>query len=294
MGSLTVTNLSTLLFKKNQGVPSTLDTTAVFSEPNRPARSAVFQNQIYAEVIPSTAPSDLVNATLDDNGASIAGSLAGKTSTASPMIRKYVQIPLVVIAGTQANAYEAPLDALYGRVLQKAVPFNADVAGSYLYTLYKNDGVTVIPFGSGNWVLDNEAGVLTFYAYATLSGVSAALPPKITFYRYVGQLGAATASQTQAQITDSALTFTKPETFFGGSTTAVDDTLHAIIVDNRDLASLSNTYGMSLQFGGNFDGAWRIVVYGGSGVSNATSLQMQVRLGGVWKSKGAYSPGPSN
>lgn len=292
MGSLTLTDLSTLLFKKSQGVPSTLDTTASFSEPNRPARAAVFQNQIYAETIPVVAPSDLSTASVDDAGAALSGSLAGKTSTASPMIRKYVKVPLTVIAGTQQNAYEAPLDATYGRVLQNSIPFNSDAGGSYVYTLYKNDGVTVIPFGLGNWNLDNEAGVLTFYSFSSISGVSALLPPVISYYRYVGALGAATAAQTQSVITNSALTFTKPESFAGGSTTAVDDTLHAVVVDNRDLAALNNSPGMSLQFGGDYNGAWRVVVYGGNGVATATSLQIQVRLAGIWVTKSAFSPGP--
>lgn len=209
MSTYSNTDLATYLFKKSLGVPNTLDNTAPFSEPVRPARASVQQTQIYAEQIPAVAPSDIASATLDNGGAALAGSLVGKTSTASPMIKKYVKVPLVVIPGTQESAYECALDATYGRVLQDAIPFNTDPNASYVYTLYKNDGVTVIPFGLGNWLLDVESGVLTFYSYsfATL-GVSAALPPKISFYRYVGSKGAATAAQTQANITNSALTFT--------------------------------------------------------------------------------------
>lgn len=286
----TTVDFATLLFKKNLNAPSTLDTTAVFSEPNRPALPAVYQSQIFAEKIPSTAPSDIANATTDDLGASLAGSYAGKTSTASPMIRKYVKIALTVVPGTQDNAYEAQLDPTYGRVLQNTVPYNNDPIGSYLYNIYKNDGVTPIVFGMGSWVLDTTSGILTFYAYNAASlGISAASPPKVSFYRYVGAFGAATAAQTQSQITGSALTFTKQETFSGGSTTALDDTLAAIMVDTRNLNNIASTSdAMALQFGGNFDGSWRVVVSGAQGESQGSSFQIQVRIAGAWQTKGSF------
>ncbi len=250
----TTTDFATLLYKKSLGQPSTLDTTAVFSEPNRPALPAVLQTQIWAQAIPTVAPSDITSATTDDLGATLTGSYAGKTSTASPMIRKYVKVPLTVVPGTQENAYEAILDPTYGRVLQDTIPYNTDALGSYLVQIYKNDGVTIVPFGLNSWNWDFSSGIITFYAYnAATLGISAAAPPKVSFYRYVGQKGASTASQVQSQITGSALTFTKQETFSGGSTTAVDDTLAAIMVDTRNLANIPSTSdAMALQFGGNF------------------------------------------
>lgn len=109
----------------------------------------MLQTQIYAQQIPSVAPSDLASVTTDDLGAALTGSYAGKTSTASSQIRKYVKIPLTVIPGTQDNAYEAVLDGTYGRVLQDCVPYNVDPLGSYLVQIYKSDGTTIIPFGQG-------------------------------------------------------------------------------------------------------------------------------------------------
>lgn len=106
---------------------------------------------------------------------------------------------------------------------------------------------------------------------------------------FPGAKGAATASQTQSQITSSALTFTKPETFDGGSTTAVDDTLASVIVDDRNLSTISSTsLAMALQWGGNYDQSWRVVIAGASGESQGSSFQIQVRLGGVWQTKSAF------
>ena len=290
MTTFTTVDLSTLLYKKSLGIPNTLDTTASFSEVVRPARSSVFQNQIYAEQIPTVAPSDLSNITTDDASNSIVGSVVGKRSTTSLMIRRYIKVPLVVVPGSNAQAFECALDATFGRVLQDSIPFNIDPNGSYVYTLYKNDGTTVIPFGLQNWNLDNESGILTFYSDASVIGVTASSPPKISFYRYVGQKGAQTSQQTTSTISSSALTFTQPETFIGGSTTDYTDPNASIILDNRNIANLASTVpSMSLMFGGNYDGAWRLSIFGGDGNASMTSLHFQVRINGLWQTKDVYS-----
>lgn len=289
--SFTTSEQVALLYKKLLGAPSTLETTEFFSEPSRPARPAVFQSQFLSEKIPDVAPSDLAAATLDDVGAPLAGSLAGKTSMLADgaMVRRYLKVALTAIPGTQENAYECALDATHGRVLQDAIPFNYDSNGSYLYTVYKNDGVTEIPFGSGSWLLDTESGVLTFYARENVTGVSAALPPKISFFRYVGQKGAATSEATAAAIANQAIDFSKEIVFSGGSTTAADDTLAAIQLDTRDIAALPTTApSMSVQLGGDTDGSWRIVIYGGGGDATRTSLQIEARIGGAWVSKQSF------
>lgn len=74
----------------------------------------------------------------------------------------------------------------FSRVLQAVIPYDFG-NGGYNTKLYKADG-TQIYFGEGNWLLDNYSGVLTFYGNLP-SGVSASLPPGITFYRYVGNIG---------------------------------------------------------------------------------------------------------
>lgn len=275
-----------LLFKKGLGVPSTNSNSEFYSEPTRPARAAVFQSQFFSEAIPATAPTDLVNATVDDVGATLTGSLAGKTSTVSTMVKRFVKVPLVEVVGSNGGAFESPVntvDASKGRILNNSIPFSYDSAGSYLVRVYKADG-SEIPFSAGSWIFDSDCGILTFYSVGDLTGVSAASPPSISVYTYCGAIGAQTAAQTIASISGQSIKFTAPEIFDGGTAGAVDSTLNALIVDDRNLQLLdSSTPAMSMSFGGNYDGSWRILVYGGSN----TSLQFQTRVSGTWVTKSA-------
>jgi hypothetical protein len=280
MATLTTAMQVAALFKKSMGKPSTNINNAFYSEPSRPARPAVQQSQFYSEAIPDVAPADLASATTDELGATLTGSIVGKKSSAAP-IKKYIKVPLVEVAGSNGTAFECALDATYGRVLQDAIPFNQDPAGSYLIHIYKSDG-SEIPFGSGQWIVDCEAGVLTFYT--TITGVSSSQLPTISFFRYVGAKGAQTSAQVVSAIANQAITFTAPETFAGGDTATTGDGLAAIQLDTRNLKTLSDTVpAMALQIGGDYDGSWRWVVFGGSN----TSMQFQTRVSGSWVSKTA-------
>lgn len=73
-------------------------------------------------------------------------------------------------------------NAFYLTDLKDAIPFNFG-DGSYNYQL-KNNINQVIPFGLGDWIVDNDAGVVTFY-----STVPSDMPPKITFCKYIGLKG---------------------------------------------------------------------------------------------------------
>ena len=103
-----------------------------------------------------------------------------------------VKIELEEVSGSNGAAYQGPL--VNGvRLLENIIPFNFNSATdntSYAYTLYKNDGTTEIPFGTGEWVIDHNSGVITFYDLSGISGVASGTPPKITFYKYVGTIGA--------------------------------------------------------------------------------------------------------
>ena len=86
-----------LLIKKFFGKPSTSTSLQFFQEAGLDSRPSVFQDQIYQDTIPATAPNDIKTATQDDDGASITGSVKGKTSSSNPMVRKYVKVQLVKI-----------------------------------------------------------------------------------------------------------------------------------------------------------------------------------------------------
>lgn len=190
-----------LLFKNLLGKPSTDTTRKFFQEPSRPSRPAVIANtQLWSDVIPSTAPSDLVSLTessLGDDGNIIKGNLYGKTSSTNQFIKRYIKIPLNMIIGTNNLAYEADIDPVNNntKVLQDSIPFNFDISGSYEIKIYKNSSYDInepqIPFGpsGGEWLIDNTGGVLTFYDYEILTGVDEFNPPLISFYRYIGAKG---------------------------------------------------------------------------------------------------------
>ena len=69
-----------------------------------------------------------------------------------------------------------------GNTFKDIIPFNFTIGTgtTYNYTITDSIG-TAIAFGQGDWLLDTEAGVLTFY-----NTVPANMPPKISFYKYVG------------------------------------------------------------------------------------------------------------
>lgn len=80
--------------------------------------------------------------------------------------------------------------------LKDSIAFNFG-DGTYNYFLTTSTG-TQIAFGQGDWVVDNDQGLLTFYGTVP-TGVSQSTPPRISFYKYVGGKGlnvAADASGT--------------------------------------------------------------------------------------------------
>jgi hypothetical protein len=189
---------SNLLIKKFFGKPSTSDSLQFFQEPSIASKASVYTANIWAQSddIPATAPADLQSYSgNDDEGNTVVGSLVGKTSGTNAIIKKYIKVELEHISGSSNRAYQAPANS-GDRCLKDAIPFNTDASGTYLYTLHKNNGSTVINFGESEWVVDTDAGVLTFYDAAP-SGVSSSDPPKITFYRYIGTKGIGSSSSIE-------------------------------------------------------------------------------------------------
>ena len=299
-----------LLFKKLMGKPSTLDSNKFFQEPSRPSRPTIIaSSQIWSKDLPSTAPSDLQaldETSTDDNGNSIVGSFVGKTSSECTYIKRYIKVPLTMVVGADDKSFECTdsnishpsgyadgnyktssgtssdtgsdlgSSATYGRVLQDAIPFNIDPAGSYGHQLYRYDNSS-IAFGAagGDWVIDTEGGIVTFYNWSSGLSINESNPPCVSFYRYVGTKGVSN-SDTEQQL------------FAGG----VDDngshldSLQAIQVDDANIASLGiNNLSQCLQFGATLDGSWRIGAIGGGGDPVDTRFVIQVRNNGTWHSK---------
>lgn len=190
------------LYKKSLLKPSINNTLQYFQEPAIINRQHVLNNQILRDSIPYEVPSELREATTDDDGNNIIGSTVGKTSN-NGIVKKYVKLTLEAVAGSNNIAYKGPNDSNGESLLKYAIPFNHNPYSdnrSYTYTLYKNDGTTVIDYGDGEWIFDVDSGIVTFYAYDKITSVNSSLPPKITFYKYTGTIGIDVSSITSSHI----------------------------------------------------------------------------------------------
>lgn len=128
---------------------------------------------------PSVRPSSILTdwSLVPTDGISVPQNITD--AIANGILAKYTDLALTHIPNTHSFRHDS---------LKNAVPFNYG-DGAYNYALKTNAGAP-LPFGSGDWVLDTEGGILTFYDEgAWVAGVSEILPPKITFYRYTGRTG---------------------------------------------------------------------------------------------------------
>jgi hypothetical protein len=160
--ALTASAIASRLFKKSNGFGETLVSRDFFEEP-KTGKDIIFSDQIWSQsnLIPLTAPSL-------SNGAS------------QGVVQYFEKLTLTHVSGSLGKSF-------YSSNLVDTIAFNFDSnGGSYNYQLYKNDGVTSIAFGDGDWLVDTSAGLVTFYGTLP-SGVSDVLPPKISFYKYIGE-----------------------------------------------------------------------------------------------------------
>jgi len=163
----TTDQLTNYLYKRSLFVGTTNTETQFFSEPKKDY-PPVYPLQVWAQqaIIPATAP------VLPPNGIDGTGT---------------VQYKFQLALTAMPSGY-----AFFSSDLINAIPFNYDSGGSYNYTLYDNS-LNVIPFGLGNWFVDPGSGILLF-----TGTVPPDMPPKITFYKYVGALGLTTSNITDA------------------------------------------------------------------------------------------------
>jgi hypothetical protein len=195
-----------ILFKKYSGVVDTSTLNTVNQEPPVLASPKIFPSlQIYNQYIPPLAPTDLitdftapVSNILDLNGDETDDltSLCEKReySEEYPWMVKYTNLKLTdeglvdgysyKFAGT--NPQVAYLNET--NLLSQTIPFNYDPALTYQYFVYIWNGNTFISTKCDNsvnpWVLDVDAGYLTFYGQNKQLA-----PPLVTFWRYEGTFG---------------------------------------------------------------------------------------------------------
>ena len=178
-----------IVFKKNFGKPSTNTALAYYSEPSLDARPRVFQSQIFQSEIPTTAPTDFGSVNEGAKG----------TSTSYSYLTYYNKWQLVQVTPGNNQAFKGPSDGGIANILQNAIPFNYDSAGGYAVVLKDSTG-SVISDGTGEWVIDPDAGVLTFHEYADVSSYvnSTNKIPYLSFYRYSGTVGVSSSLFTES------------------------------------------------------------------------------------------------
>jgi hypothetical protein len=303
-----------LLFKHLLNKPRTISSRDFYQEPSVTSRSFVYQEDIVSYSIPSTAPSDLTSlgdTDTDDNGYLLKGSYAGKTSTSDTNIKYYHKIPLEMIAGTAGVAWQAQdatyshpsgnadgitansygTSGSYGRVMQSSIPFNQATDGTYNTYLYKSTGVA-IPFGAsgGDWLIDARPGVLTFYGFDNITGVNSGNIVYASFFRYIGATGVTSnSSVVSSVVTSTSNDYTAQQIFTGGTDGATSDTLSAVMIDSGNVFSSSFTDGelmQALQWGGNYNGSWRVCVQRVS--SSSSKFLIQARESGNWTTKSSF------
>jgi len=233
-------------------------------------RNFVLPSQIWADDIPGTAPTMQYTDSQAELGST--NPIPGVTTPVDySYIKRYLKMEMTNV-GYAENSFILS-------ELKNSIPFTHDSGGTYIGTLYRNDGTTEVPFGpsGGSWYIDHNTGILTFHDFDTVSSyINTNNPPKITFYRYEGTFGL-TQGITQAPATTLGV-------FNGGDTSGTADTLSSILIDDRDLGTFSTTqYSMSLNFGGFSNGSWRILVRGGgNGNPELSKLEFQKRISSNW------------
>ena len=116
-----------------------------------------------------------------------------------PYIVYYDKLLLTCIGYDDNNGLYSELDTSYTHpLLQGLISDSYDITYSYFLLGIDKDSSTkslIIEKNNGSWILDNDAGVLTFYdridTATTVKQVSRSNAPRISFYRYEGLYGEA-------------------------------------------------------------------------------------------------------
>ena len=181
------------LYKKELNVISINPSLKVFEETNLIKenivnnRSIVYNNkQFYRDNIDTTAPNELINEIYDDNGNLLKGSIIGKISN-NTIIKKFVEIKLDYLRGSIIYDENNNIKVIsyYNKLLENSIPYNYDYKGSYMYKIYKDN--KEINFNEGDWFVNNEVGILTFYDNVLELNENSNI--YISFYKYNGIIG---------------------------------------------------------------------------------------------------------
>jgi hypothetical protein len=229
-GQFSIEEKVNLLFKKFLGKPSASNN-FTFNVENGDSRQTIFNNQIWtdSDIIPLNPPDDIgdngrglsIEANLPiigDNGFNLNNNYFGKASTDHDYVTLYRNIELIHVPGsgdgtgyttTGGIAFKSPVDLINElEPFHDVIPFNYGY-GNFTYRL-KDVNDSNIDFGVGQWVVDPEAGILTFYDIPSINAANRVVnkdnPPKISFYKYTGRKGHLSTGISGLTIANSANT----------------------------------------------------------------------------------------
>lgn len=184
-----------LLLKKNLGKPSTDTSIEFYSEPSIVSRPKVFTSQILSSDIPTTRPSDGWRA----SGSSDSYAEFSSFTSLSPgdilehsngVLQYYFKMEMVKVTNGNDMAFKVSGGTNF---LEGSIPFNYDSTGGYAVQIFRETGGSPgdqIFDGTGEWAIDPDAGILTFYEQADVNSyVNEDSPPYITFFKYTGETG---------------------------------------------------------------------------------------------------------
>ena len=180
-----------LLFKKFFDKPTTDVNLPFYSEPSSSnGQKLILQSQILSQDVPSSVPVDgwdtgIADTTLATFKASMNN---GDTINHSTYPIQYVyKAQMSIVTNGNNKAYKCMSGTT--NLLQYSLPFSLDSQGSYGVELYSSANNRIYD-GTGEWVIDVDHGILTFFHYETVqSYVSSTLLPRISFFRYTGSRG---------------------------------------------------------------------------------------------------------
>lgn len=288
-----------LLFKKNQSLPSTEDAYGVPTdtglEPQRyAARPFILPSQIWGDQVPPFPPADLSadpDLLMDDMGNRLEGSPIGRASQQYPYMRRFYRLPMQQVFQGTTNYHSWTV--MYGNdvLLQRSIPVGFDP--TYMYRLEYKVGTRYfdIVYGAsgGQWYVDPDTGILTFYDFPQVQNkINSSSVPYISFYRYEGRTGFPFNGAGVDANGTGTTGIQGPVVFNGGNKTPTydGDELAAVQVDDRNPTYMPmNSFLQGFQMGGDYDGSWRIVVRGGAGRDESTTLEIQNRRRGVWRTQ---------
>lgn len=192
------------VFKKILNKPNTIIKSEFFQEPsiifdhNINNNMSIFsQKNFFRDTIPSTLSPILKTSTISDNDQSIIHNSIGKTID---NVTKFDKLQMRYVYGSELKNDLGQIISIsfFLKELCNSIPFTFDSYGSYTTTLFRSNASQTtfldIPYNEGEWLVDHDTGILTFYN-AMNTNVNSDFyinpnnPPFISFYKYAGEIG---------------------------------------------------------------------------------------------------------